>query len=148
MFDSCRDWPGSRYRSTRATLPCCYMTATCKRLLRLASSASLFEGCRRVRPLPLVVFKQSNRSPQVPSTQKSCVKDAVSLPFRNGSATVVAGLLLNVLKLSACKLPECKLSRFQPNRANHSRVVCIRVGWCAAGKPHRMPTGLLDDMAC
>ena len=51
---------------------------------------------------------QPNRSLQVPLTQKSCVKEAASSPFRKGSAMAGVGLSLNALKLSACKLPECK----------------------------------------
>ena len=41
---------------------------------------------------------------QVPSTLESFVKEAASSP--SGSATVVVGFSLDVLKLSARKLPE------------------------------------------
>ena len=53
------DWPGSRCRSTLATLPGGYMTATCKRLLHLSSSVSILESCGGVRPLLVVLFSQA-----------------------------------------------------------------------------------------
>ena len=111
----------------------CYRTTTCKRPLHLSSSVAMFESCRYViRLLLVVLLKQRNRLLQVPSTRKSCVEEAVSSPFRKGSAMAGVGLSLNALKLSACKLPECKSLHVQLYSASQGLL-----GSCSASSPRR-----------
>ena len=143
-----RHTPGSRYRLHRATLRCCYMTATCKRLLHLSSSVTMLGSCRCVRPLPVVLFSQIARCR--PPRRRNCASRKQG-PLQHPRKTAqwsLFGLSPTAWKLATCKPPECKLFRLHLYSASHSRVVCKRVGCCPAAKPHRMSMGFLDDVSC
>ena len=108
-----------------------YNTASCISLLRphLSSSIALFERCRHVRPLSVVLFKQPNRSLQVLSMQKPCLKAAASSPFRKGNATVVAGFKSLIPSTRKLRVPECKLLRFLLYSASQGGVVVGKLAY-------------------